>query len=74
MHSLGLAKVYRSASAEGPYLRSFFGLPLKTIEEFVTREPASNEQIHKFSEYVYKNYIPIMARFLPSIKLFIYLN
>lgn len=74
IQSLGLTKVYKSRSAEGSYLRSFFGLSFLDpsriedffIEEFTQAEP-DDSRIHEFSTYVYKNYISSTARFPPPL-------
>lgn len=74
IQTLGLTKVYRSRSAEGSYLRSFFGLsfvdPSKIedffLDEFTRAEP-NDSRIHDFSNYVYENYISSTARFPPPV-------
>lgn len=75
IQQLGLVKTYRSASAEGSYLRAFFGMPYlkpETVEEFFIeslgpREPACDPKINEFSAYVYNTYIKPTARFPPTI-------
>ena len=75
IRELGLTKTYRSTTADGSYLRSFFGLsfvdPDKMEEffrnDFTQNEPTSNKQIQKFTNYVYNTYIRDDARFPPSM-------
>lgn len=74
IQSLGLSKTYKSASAEGSYLRSFFGLAYISpdeledfyIEDFVSYEP-SNTTVQEFTDYVYENYIRSGARYPSSM-------
>ena len=72
--NLGLKKVYGSKSAEGSYLRSFFGLAFLSpdevedffVNDFTQGEP-DDEQVQRFSDYVYSTYISSSARFPPSL-------
>lgn len=74
IQTLGLTKMYRSKSAEGSYLRSFFGLAFVRPEDmhdfftndFTLNEP-SDHKVHEFTNYVYDNYISPTARFPPSL-------
>ena len=75
IQKLGLAKVYCSKSAEGSYLRSFFGLPYLPPEkledfflnDFVVNEPRGNASIKKFTNYIYTKYICSSARYPPAL-------
>jgi hypothetical protein len=59
-YELGSFKIYRSASAEGSYLRAFFGLSFSRpervedflIEHFAAREPPPDPRIREFTNYV----------------------
>lgn len=74
IQSLGLSRIYKSRSAEGSYLRSFFGLSfidLDEIKDFFSEEFTQNEpphaKIREFSDYVYDNYICATTRFPPHL-------
>jgi hypothetical protein len=76
IQSLGLTKLYRSRSAEGSFLRSFFGLSFIKpedmedffVEDFLAFAPTpTHPKIREFSEYVFDTYISSMARFPPSM-------
>ena len=75
LQKLGLVKTYRSASAAGSYLRSFFGLsfvePTKIeeffVDDFTQYEPPNDERIHEFSTYVYNTYVSPTARYPPHV-------
>lgn len=74
IQSLGLTKMYRSKTAEGSYLRVFFGLPFldpTDMENFFEYELQMKEPNHpavkEFSKYVYENYVRPGALFPPYL-------
>ena len=74
IQKLGLSTTYKSASAEGSYLRSFFGLCFLSpdhvedffLEEFAADEP-DNSAVRTFSDYIFDTYISSNARFPPTL-------
>lgn len=71
IQSLRLAKVYRSCTVAGSYLRTFFGrgsfIDPNEVEDlfanYLTPTELDDRQIQKFTTYVYNNYIHSTTRF-----------
>jgi hypothetical protein len=74
MQSLGLQPTYWAKSAEGSFLRAFFGLPFLRpevvedclIEDFGPIAP-DNEDIASFMDYVLETYVSFGALFPPTM-------
>jgi len=74
IQALGLARTYRSKSAAGSFLRTFFGLPFlkpEAVEDFYLEDLMAHEpkdkRIREFCDYVYDTYVSSTAKFPPSL-------
>ncbi|XP_016663060.1 uncharacterized protein LOC107884772 [Acyrthosiphon pisum] len=75
IQSLGLTKLYNDNTDDSHYLKYFFGLPFLEPEnvidcftdDFLAIQPAENDRIVIFTDYIFENYISPDAMFPPNI-------